>query len=119
VTIRHAAHWNIIELHDEAIMVYCPEAEEQRTHIAAQLVGTGLVSPSQACSGLQVEHESLQAALHAIGPELRQAVRLRACEFITRHGLSTPTGTGHAPFAPHRWCIFEAIRHAGGYFHKL
>jgi hypothetical protein len=74
VTIRHAAHWNIVELRDEAIMVYCPEAEEQRTHVAAQLVGTGLVSPSQACSGLQVEHEQLQAALHAIGPELRQAV---------------------------------------------
>ena len=74
VTIRHAAQWNIIELHDESIMIYCPEAEEQRTRIAAQLVGTGLVSPTQACSGLQVKYESLQAALHAIGPELRQAV---------------------------------------------
>ena len=74
MTIRNAAHWNIIELHNESVMIYCPEAEEQRTHIAVQLVGTGLVSPTQVCSGLQVEHESLQAALHAIGPELRQAV---------------------------------------------
>jgi hypothetical protein len=74
VTIRHAAHWNIVELRNEAIMVYRMEAEEQRTQVAAQLVGAGLVSPTQACSGLQVNYESLQAALHAIDPELRQAV---------------------------------------------
>jgi len=74
VTIRHATHWSLIELRNEAIMVYHPEVEAQRTQVAAQLVGAGLVSPTQACSGLQVEYESLQAALHAIDPDLRQAV---------------------------------------------
>jgi len=74
VTIRHAAPWNIVELRNEAIMVYRAEAEEQRIQVAAQLVGAGLVSSTQACSGLQVEYESLQAALPAIDPELRQAV---------------------------------------------
>jgi hypothetical protein len=74
VTIRHAPHWSLIELRREAIMVYQPEVKAQRIQVAAQLVGAGLVSSTQACSGLQVEYEALQAALHAIGPELRQAV---------------------------------------------